>query len=68
MNKFVGIDVHKDIFNWWKDAIRKLVTKENRGEEEPEQKAVEEEKVEEHLNEGWKFVNKLNDSECVVEK
>ncbi|KXA89365.1 hypothetical protein AKJ61_03065 [candidate division MSBL1 archaeon SCGC-AAA259B11] len=62
------VDVDEDIFEWWKDAIRKLVTKESQRKEEPEQKVVKEEKVEEYLNEGWKFVNKLNDSECVVEK
>ncbi|KXA91979.1 hypothetical protein AKJ64_04290 [candidate division MSBL1 archaeon SCGC-AAA259E17] len=62
------VDVDEDIFNWWKDAIRKLVTKESQGKEETEQKVVKEEEVEEYLNKGWKSVNKLNNHECVVEK
>ncbi|KXA91441.1 hypothetical protein AKJ41_00675 [candidate division MSBL1 archaeon SCGC-AAA259O05] len=39
------VDVDEDIFEWWKEAIRKLVTKESQQKEETEQKVVKEEEV-----------------------
>lgn len=55
-------DLDDDLFRALKEHIAELVSR-----NEPTQKVVKEEEVEDYLGDGWKFVNKLNDDKAIIE-